>query len=106
MKALAIALALLVSSASHAATYEAPNTAGGKIVLTGRQTELCGDDMMLAYTTTPSGVSSAGCWTELDSRVMVVFGKVIRIYEQSIFVLKGAPTPAAEQEPPTRYNKL
>jgi hypothetical protein len=89
MKKLFAISALFVSFAAHAATYEAANDAGGKIVLTERACVIDSktyNGWFSMYATAPSGTVYKGCWTYIDKRIQVVFSDgAQRIYEPEGF---------------------
>jgi hypothetical protein len=85
MKKLAFAVALMLSSASHADRLEAPNRSGGKIVLTDRK-GACENGLVM-YSTLGSGRFITGCWWPIDGRIGVQYDASgeTRLYEESDF---------------------
>lgn len=79
-------LMLALSTTSYAATYEADNEGGGKIVLTDRE---CKNFPALRsmYAYHSSGVYMDGCWAMIDGKVHVYYNqtKERRVYPANIF---------------------
>lgn len=76
----------------RADSWEQPNTAGGKIVLTDR---VCDDgkypSLLSAYAYLPSGEVTLGCWGPLDAKVHVSWNDgQFSVFSMDVFVASPA----------------
>jgi len=90
MKNLIAAGLLITSTFATAATLEAPNNGGGKIVLTPRECVVKNetfDVLKEMYTTLPDGYIMRGCWALIDKKVRVIYiDGTERVYDTANFV--------------------
>ena len=96
MKKLLFCAALLCATYAQALTWEQPNQAGGKIVLTDRACPRAGAEKLFeAYTFEANGNFGAGCWILLDGLVHIVWdGGGRSVFPVRAFTLGAAPSAA------------
>lgn len=93
-----VAVSVLSCQPAHAKSWELPNEAGGKIVIT---TRLCPNvvapDLLEAYSFATGGRVVQGCWSLIDGLVHITWDHgVRRVFRVEDF------TPAADTPPPAR----
>jgi len=100
------ALLVLSCQPAHARSWELPNEAGGKIVITTRPCpNAVAPDLLEAYSFATGGRVVRGCWALIDGLVHIAWGYgVRRIFRVEDFTPADAVAPApARPATPGRY---